>query len=753
MKFRYWIFSILLLISIGLSLHLFQTRPLETNVMELIPEGKNNPEVSLARKLVSSHQSKINYVVLSSPNSSITPKAVSTFASTLKENPSIASVYSPSDSVFLKDIGEELVQLRFSWMLPKWLNSHFPNWKEHPPDSDTLANKVVEELNTFLESPESFMWDELIPRDPFLLIPRQALDARSFIAPKHPQNQVFWIEQSPSPLEAKGQEPVFTAFNMALQNAKKHDPDLQLSFTGVGKFAHASEQNIRSEVTRLNLLAIIFVLFILIAWIRDIRILFKLSFVLLLSLFSAFSLTFIIFPNLHILSLVMGSLLIGVAVDYGLHRFLHFDTDNKFILWRPLLISACSSAGGFALLMLSPLPVVNQLGCFVAIGLITALIGASLLPPNSQNNGPPQKPRIHPFNFIPIPVALSITIALCLGTYFLSWQDNIKDLDYPVPELQNEHESVLSHFNQNLTSNPVLVIGESLVDTRKHLETILQELKNKSQVWSPAQFIPQFNEASKAHDLFKERPDFVPALKRELATSEYSVEAFDPFFNDYNEYSDATMNRDLFEQQIRSFAQSLPSFLQSMISTDNPIWMMAFVPENFKSASHEFIYPLAEVENLNRSFSQYRKDSGKIAVIAGITIVLLLPVVFQGRKGMISAFLLSINVLATLGTLSFVFHDLGLFHLIGILLGFCLCLDYLLFAVESTSNHRSLPVSVLVSMVTTAGVFGLLITSAIPAVQALGSSVVIMLLICLLLLITSFQNILTKKKPIFPGHG
>ena len=89
--------------------------------------------------------------------------------------------------------------------------------------------------------------------------------------------------------------------------------------------------------------------------------------------------------RVHILVFVVGSLLAGVAVDYGFYLYLqprdrpgepYLERASRLI--RPLLASALTTVIGFSFLLWSELPLIRQLGVFVSAGLVCAL-GTALL--------------------------------------------------------------------------------------------------------------------------------------------------------------------------------------------------------------------------------------------------------------------------------------------------------------------------------------------------------------------------------------
>lgn len=91
-------------------------------------------------------------------------------------------------------------------------------------------------------------------------------------------------------------------------------------------------------------------------------------------------------PQISAIALGSGAMLIGLAVDYGIHFLYHADrlgltrinrdglTRLRKKLRRPLILSALTTIVAFSVLQLTDLPGFRQLGIFVAIGIFSALL-------------------------------------------------------------------------------------------------------------------------------------------------------------------------------------------------------------------------------------------------------------------------------------------------------------------------------------------------------------------------------------------
>src|SRR5690606_8789033 len=104
--------------------------------------------------------------------------------------------------------------------------------------------------------------------------------------------------------------------------AQPDGDSLELQWTGVNRFAAASRARIQSEIGWLNTASILAVLGVTVLFVRRLYKLLHLIPVVLLSIAGAWVISTLVFDRLHILVFVIGSLLSGVAVDYGFYIYM-----------------------------------------------------------------------------------------------------------------------------------------------------------------------------------------------------------------------------------------------------------------------------------------------------------------------------------------------------------------------------------------------------------------------------------------------
>ena len=237
-------------------LRLDYERKISTNVLDLIPEAEQAPEVALVRGFADGVQARVLLFALGDPQAPGTPPraAAERFAAELRVRAPGTEVVLLGESEANAALARAVFQHRLEWLLPTWLGARqreygatggpaeaFPGW---------LADRTAADLEAFLARPEAAALQELIPQDPLLLVPRLAERAQ-FLAGGNSTSgyALVWARMRASPFAEEGQAPVFAAIDLAFARARAEVPALELRWTGgqgVGRGREAGDQ--RQEI-------------------------------------------------------------------------------------------------------------------------------------------------------------------------------------------------------------------------------------------------------------------------------------------------------------------------------------------------------------------------------------------------------------------------------------------------------------------------------------------------------------------------
>jgi predicted exporter len=722
---------------------------ISTNVVDLIPADERAPELHALRALANQVQARVILGVLTSTDTP-SSRAVDAFVATLRSAPEIAEVEQIQDPGNREALGRFVYENRFTYLLPDYLARHraeFDAAQISEDWPDWLARRAAAELAAFLTQPESNAFDELVPRDPLLLVPQLARAAELIEPPSDTAGDValVWARITASPLEEAGQQPVFDAIDRAVAQARQIDGSVSLQWTGVNRFAAASRDRIRAEVTWLNIGSVVGVMVVTALLVRRPWRVLHLFPTVLLSQLGAWVVVTLVFERVHILVFVIGALLTGAAIDYGFHVYLQPPgwTKETYVekirrILKPLLASCLTTVIGFSLLWWSDLPLLRHVGVFVAAGLICAL-GVALLYFGQIGSGPIE-PRTAPRLIARGPIGrrrlvlVSFLVLGCAaGLVRLHWHDDIRTLEVPARELQDNDGEVRAHFGERPEHAVYLTQGRDLAEARANQAMFLAwhaEAYPETQVASLGSLLPTRADYESLPDRLRTLARFPQALRDSLEQHGFVATSFEPFFQAWSELRDrswpdyATVVAEL-RQQLNG-----PTALLLNESPEGA-WLLTITdhPPGGELPTELSTIEVNQLQTLNRLFERYRRNALHLS-LTGLSLVGISVLILYGVRHGVRVFIVPVGAgVVAFGILGWLGEPLNLFHLLGAFLGVCLTHDYAIFASSASAAGSPPPPSIRLAALTTAASFGVLALSRIPVISALGVTVLIMVLV------------------------
>jgi predicted exporter len=738
---------------------------ISTDVLELMPADERDPALMLVRQMASQQQARVALFVLEIPET-IAPvdeplaRATEAFTATLRQSPAFAEVVALTDPAVRDEIGGFVFARRFELSLPGWLSARqteHATQAEASPFDAWLAERTAADLETFLARPEALGFAQALPADPLLLVPGLVESVRGLeggdLAASRTDQGLVWARLAASPLTEAGQQPVFAAVEEASAAARAIAPGVGLRWTGVSRFAAESRRRIDAEMSVLNALALIAVLTIEALCLRRLRQMLHLAPGILCSLLGAWTVTTLVFDRVHILVLVIGSLLAGIAADYGLHIYLHQGSPDEDwaarmrAVRRPLIGSAVTAMIGFSALLLSDLPLLRQVGVFVVAGLVAA-IGSALLwfaqvrRPQGELRPPAQRVFASAGRHLqrargPALIVGGLVIAGGLGR--VHWRDDIRDLDVRVPALWENDRAVRTQFGQTMERDLFLARGDDPATARAALENFRAWMRRENPAATLASVgsaLPSPAELQTLPSQLARLSGFEGELRAALERHGFDAAEFAPFFS---AWEDARKRRDwpTFESLVHDFSAALRGPAGMLFATDaGASWFAVAVdgPMPRVPPRDVSVVSASQLESLNELVAGYRRSAlhlSLVGLVAGAISVLLIYGLRQGPR----MILVPVGAcLCTFGVLGLAGQTLNLFHLLGAFLALCLSLDYAIFTGDRAARGEiGPPASVRLSALNTTASFGILAFSRIPVVAALGVTVALIVMLALVM--------------------
>ncbi|MCL9798599.1 MMPL family transporter [Pseudomonas sp. AKS31] len=528
------------------------------------------------------------------------------------------------------------------------------------------------------------------------------------------------------------------------EQAAKSDVQL-LAASGLLYAANGQQQATR-EMTWVGGGATVGILLLLLLAFRRWRVLLAFVPVLVGMLFGAVACV-ALFGHMHVMTLVLGSSLIGVAVDYPLHYLSKSWSLKPWRSWPALrltlsglTLSLVTSAIGYLALAWTPFPALTQIAVFSAAGLLGAYLSAVCLLPALLKNvelRPAQWPlhlaermvalREKLLERVHTPVLLALLLAFCVGGLVqLQSKNDIRQWVGAPQRLTDEAQTIARITGYQPTSQFFLVRADNqqqLLERQAALSERLQQLVNLEKLQGYLaldQLVSPPNQQEQVRQALNKLPQYwqplldlgVPlaALQTELQQLQ-TVPAED---------IDAALAGPLGEPYRTLWLGPTEDGVAAMTSLqglNNPALLRV------QALDLPGVMLVDRLGELNEVFAATQISAAelKLASCALIVLVLMLPFGLGGALRIVALPLLA--ALCSLASLGWLGQPLTLFSLFGLLLVTAISVDYAILMREQVGGAAVSLLGTLLAAVTTWLSFGLLAVSSTPAVSNFGMSV------------------------------
>jgi predicted exporter len=538
------------------------------------------------------------------------------------------------------------------------------------------------------------------------------------------------------------------------EEAARHDVQL-LAASGL-LYAASGQQQAAREMTWVGGGATVGILLLLLLAFRRWRVLLAFVPVLVGMLFGAVACV-ALFGHMHVMTLVLGSSLIGVAVDYPLHYLSKSWSLKPWHSWPALrltlpglTLSLITSGIGYLALAWTPFPALTQIAAFSAAGLLGAYLSAVCLLP-ALLKGADLRPAQWPLRVCELlldcreallkqaktPVLLALLIAFCVGGLLqLGSKNDIRQWISAPQQLTDEARTIARITGYQPTSQFFLIRAanqQQLLERQTALRERLDQLIGLEKLQgylSLNQLVSPPNEQQQVREALSKLPSFwqplldigVPAeaLQAEL-TKLKALPTVD---------IDAALSGPLAEPFRALWLGPTDDGVAAMVSLqgiNNPA-LLRLQGEDLPGVT--LVDRLGELNNVFAA-TQISAAELKLASCVLIVLVLILPFGLGGALRIVSLPLLA--ALCSLASLGWLGQPLTLFSLFGLLLVTAISVDYAILMREQVGGAAVSLLGTLLAALTTWLSFGLLAVSSTPAVSNFGLSVSLGLIFSFLL--------------------
>lgn len=531
--------------------------------------------------------------------------------------------------------------------------------------------------------------------------------------------------------------PISSIYNLQ-KNIENDYPGTEFVFSGVPFHTFESTKESKSQISLLSTISTVFIFLLILFSFRSLKPLISTIVAISFGMFTGFIITLVIFKEIHIFTIVFGTSLIGISVDYCFHFFTEWvnkkvHKDNirvvKYILPGITvgLITTLISYGAF---IISPFPLLQQIALFSIAGLLSCFITVILLFPviGSANDKTIKRnetvskklfslfilPSKYRKVLLPI-ISVIFIIVLILGLKDIKLNNNIRAL-YKISDKLLSWEIKSSEILEHGSSGLYMIVeGKDLEENLKvvekasiDLDKLIKEYKLKSffslSTLLPSQYTQQLN------------IDLIESKLSSYVENQLEFVGFDS--NAYNIWEDAFI-KDSINYMSLDDIQSLPvgSVIDKInigkVGSGYYSAIQLFGVEDIKSIevlsnNIEGLYLVNKVQETNDTLQE-------LSLLAIIIISFSYCIIFVGlmpRYGIKSSLkIVMIPLVSSLITLSIVNilgYEINIFVIVGMILIPGMGTDYLILITESKNLKPQVVLSITLSLATTVLSFGLL---------------------------------------------
>jgi predicted exporter len=539
------------------------------------------------------------------------------------------------------------------------------------------------------------------------------------------------------------------AFAAATRAVRAVNPDVQILHTGAVFFAAAGARTAMADMSALGIVSSA-------GTVALILLVFRTMTPLLLSLLAigvgmgaGLSVSLLLFANLHILAMLLGLSLIGIAVDYALYYCVEVfapgqrSPRQRLVRVMPgITLGAVTTAVGYATFLLAPFPGLRQVAVFSVVGLIASFAtvvfwlplldrrdparhGARLLAATAMLWRFWEAPRLRPARLTVLGALGCIGI---VGACRISALDDVRRMQSLSPELVGEQARIqqLAGFTPGTQFFVVRAVDEETALQRE--ETLLDRLRPLRRAGAlrgyraPASFVPSAARQGENRQLVHARLES-PFLAGYLAQIGLPSVAQDtapdgPTLTLAAAEKVGPLADVLRELIIPDAGGVIHIVMLDGVSQTDPVRDAALGIEGIN-----FVDPAADFSQL---LGRYRRRAVTLIAVSAVSMLPLLAL----RYRMLGAVRVMLPAVATIVLVPLAKAVCGdrftFFDAMGLVLVLSIAVDYAVFCTEADVAYK--PVALLgvwMAMVSTVLSFGLLERSDVAAVHAVGSTMLL----------------------------
>ncbi len=380
-----WLLIVILLLGYNAYLWFDKRITPNTDILALLPAEQRDPVLQQAfDHMVDTAQQRI-IVLVGATDWTQAVRAADAYSAVISTRP---------DLLTLNNFATEKIQNDWLTTFAKGrLNLLTPDQQIalHTQPASYWVDTALRNLYSPFAAPKLGAWQD----DPFGLFstwgqaraqetPVRPRDGKLFVADKDRSYVLLIMNLHPSAFSMTAQTAVMPLLALAATAAQKTVPQSEIISSGVVLHAAIASQQARHEMSTIGIGSLLGI--ILLTWLtfRSLKPILLIASSLMVGCLGALAICWLILGQIHLLTLVFGASLIGIAQDYGIYFLCGRLREDKAAsaamdstqllryLWPGLYLTLAAAIVGYMGLALTPFPALRQMALFSGVGLLFA---------------------------------------------------------------------------------------------------------------------------------------------------------------------------------------------------------------------------------------------------------------------------------------------------------------------------------------------------------------------------------------------
>lgn len=666
--------------------------------------------------------------------------------------------------------------------LPLFLTTEDYKKIEHKVSPSEVAKKTAENFKSLI-SPSGFVTRNSILKDPFgitflgleklksLQVGEDFTIENGFVVTKDKKDLLLFIKPKLEPNETD-KNTKFVAQLNAIKSSinNKFHKKASLNYYGATLIAVANANQIKQDIQLTVTIAISILLVILIIFYRRLSIPIILFIPTLFGALLAISTLFIFRGTISAISIGIGSVLLGITLDFSLHILTHYRSNlNVKELYndvtRPIIMSSITTAMAFLCLLFIKSRALQDLGVFAAVSVLGSSFFALIVIPHLYKE---KKNKVSKTNFIDNIARYSFSkskalISLCVVLSLIAaftyskvlFDKDISKMNYQTEDLLLEEKALDNLLNT--TSKSLYLVGYSnsidkALQENDTIYNLLKKLKKTNKIISFSSSASVVLGKEKQHGKIKQWQKFWSKNKKDsvrfLLMKEGEIFGFKPstfqaFYNKVNTKNDFVS----LDEYSKVHAFNVKEFISGSDDFYTVLSSLKVTKENANEIKKLFSenknVVVIDRQAMNETFLSTFKDNFNSLLGYSFFAVILVLFVFFRRLELVVITIIPIVLtwVVTLGVMGVFGISFNIFNIIISTFIFGLGVDYAIFMTnglikeyETGNLHLSIyRTSIILSVITTILGVGVLIFAKHPALYSIALVSLIGILTALLM--------------------